>query len=593
MRSSTLKTSELTQEASVALMKWLSQTTQSMGVAQHVYVVGGAVRNFLIHEPIKDIDMVVDSLAIGRGRDASWVAEQIARRVPAQTDIVTDALMVSKVYVKSPWLLEGHQMMGEVIEIVNAREEIYEEGSGHKPVRVDPTTLERDVLRREFTFNTLMWRLLDLADGPDRAEIIDLTGCGVKDLDDRVMRCPQDPNRTFFEDPTRIIRTIKFAFKYGFKLPPDVRAAAIAQAPQLKRIPSKTWSVLQTVVLDNAQYKKALDVMLDLGVVDVIAEMVQEDSAFATTLTNYAEKRGVAYLFDLMDIGIPLKSLVSYFTAQEQGRIREVTSQMPREEALDYVAKLRNPGAAYADKSFVPSLARALGITPKGMADFMPSVTSVGRELLLRNPELALDPVSLRDLVRREVLSHTPRERNASPSLVAHRYAAFQKAGFDAGSDYPDGGNRAASFSRNPVVSALEGCKIAEAILREVLNSPDFPERLYPRGKSLLMDLTRHRKIISTLSQERRSASQRDPFEKSLRQAVLGAFAAEDNLARAANGATSQQEARLLLRFSKDSASLRKRLSDFTKEVSDALSSPLWSSAKDWVRGLSVSKLRS
>ena len=188
------------------------------------------------------------------------------------------------------------------------------------------------------------------------------------------------------------------------------------------------------------------------------------------------------------------------------------------------------------------------------------SLNPLGRELLLKFPELASDPASLQEV--------TPRVRNASPLAVARRYAA----------------------SRNPVASAIEGCKIAEAVLREVINSPDFPERLYPRGKSLLMDLTRHRKIISTISQGR-SASQRDPFERSLRQAVLGVFAAEDNLARAAKDG-SPEEARMLLRFSKDSAVLRKRLSDFQKEVSEALSSPLWSSAKSWVRGLSVPKLK-
>lgn len=402
-RVAALHLAEMTEKASVALMRWLSKTTKEIGVAQHVYVVGGAVRNFLISEPIKDIDMVVDSLSIGKGRDASWVAKEIARRIPTVTDIVTDALMVSKIFIKGTWILEGNDLDGEVIEIVNAREESYAEGSGHKPIRVDLTTMEKDVLRREFTFNTLMWRLIDLADGPDRAEIIDLTGCGLTDLENRVMKCPKDPNQTFFEDPTRIIRTVKFAFKYGFKLPPDVKAAARRQAPQLKRIPSKTWSVLQTVVLDNSQYKKALDVMLDLGVVSVLAEMVQEDPAFAATLSNYAEKKGVAYLFDIMDIGIPLKSLLSAFSGEEQARIREVTSQMSKEEALNYVGMLKSPGIAYADRGFAPSLAKDLGILIKDMPTFMPRVSLLGKKFLLEDPNLAYDPATLRGLVRDEI----------------------------------------------------------------------------------------------------------------------------------------------------------------------------------------------
>ena len=73
-----------TDAESLVLMKWLSRVTKKLGVARHVYVVGGAIRNFVLDEPIKDIDMVVDSLSL-RGKDAEWVAEGIARAVPART----------------------------------------------------------------------------------------------------------------------------------------------------------------------------------------------------------------------------------------------------------------------------------------------------------------------------------------------------------------------------------------------------------------------------------------------------------------------------------------------------------------------------
>lgn len=41
-------------KASLALMKFLSDLTKQLGVGQHVYIVGGAVRNFVIDQPIKD-----------------------------------------------------------------------------------------------------------------------------------------------------------------------------------------------------------------------------------------------------------------------------------------------------------------------------------------------------------------------------------------------------------------------------------------------------------------------------------------------------------------------------------------------------------
>ena len=420
------KVAEMSHAASVALMKWLSATTRRMGVAQHVYVVGGAVRNFLIDQPIKDIDMVVDSLALRGDRDAAWVAQQIARRIPTMTDIVTDNLMVSKVFIKGPWELDDHQLEGEVIEIVNARAEEYEvdpltgEPVGHKPLRVTPTTLDVDVTRREFRFNTLMWRLLDLANGPEKAEIIDLTGCGVRDLDAKVMRCPRPADETFAEDPTRIIRTIKFAFKYGFKLPSDVKAAAKRQAKGLKRIPAKAWGALRDIVLENPQYKKALEVMDDLGVVEVLAEMVQEDQQFRKTLANYAQSRGVAFMFDLMDLGVPVGAPMAFLGPAKE-RFRQRTMGMGRDEALAYLSVLENPGRAYKDKKFVPSLARKYGIPPKDMRNFMPMVTSLARDLLLGDPSLVDDPSRLKRELQRGLDASPPRLASAWGTTLCPR----------------------------------------------------------------------------------------------------------------------------------------------------------------------------
>jgi Fe-Mn family superoxide dismutase len=411
------KQAEMTTAASVALMKWLSNLTQRLGVAKHVYVVGGAVRNFLIDQPIKDIDMVVDSLALG-GKGSDWLAQRIAQAIPTRTEVVTDALMVSKVFIKGPWDLDGHDMQDEVIEIVNARAETYAEGEGHKPVGVEPTTLEEDVLRREFTFNTLMWRLLDLAEGPDKAEIIDITGCGRRDLERMEMRCPQDPDKTFADDPTRIIRTIKFAFKYGFKLPDDVKAAARRQAKGLKRIPSKVWTVLRDIVLESPQYQKALVVMDDLGVIDVLKEMVQEDQGFSSTLTNYTKARGVAFMFDLMDLGVPVDAQVSFLTPAEQSRFRDITVSMDRDEAQAFLDAVKNPGVAYQDKRFIPSLAMEHGFKGKAMGQFMGQVTPIGRRLLLDDPSLRDDPNRLKDLVRQEVSRGL--RKTAAPEKYSH-----------------------------------------------------------------------------------------------------------------------------------------------------------------------------
>ena len=399
-----------TDAESLALMKWLSRVTKKLGVARHVYVVGGAIRNFVIDQPIKDIDMVVDSLSL-RGKDAEWVADRISRAVPTRTKVVTDNLMVSKVFIEGQWDLDGYQMEGEVIEIVNARKEEYEvdpatgDYVGHKPIRVDPTTLEDDVTRREFTFNTLMWRLSDLANGPDKAEIIDLTGCGLKDLANREMRCPRPPDETFREDPTRIIRTIKFAFKYGFKLPKDTAAAAKRQARGLKRIPSKTETVLKTVILDNPQYKKALDVMDDLGVVDVLKEMMQENpKTFGSFMVNHAREKGFVYMFDLMDIGLAVGGTISFLKPKEQLRFREISIGLSQDEATRFLAGLKNPGTVYKDKKFFGEMMQALQLDKKGLGQLGGWLTEYGRRALFDDPSLINKGRDLKGLLRSQIL---------------------------------------------------------------------------------------------------------------------------------------------------------------------------------------------
>lgn len=409
---------------SIALMKWLSKQAKSLGIAQHVYIVGGAVRNFVLDQPIKDIDMVVDSLSLRGDRDSEWVAQRLAQRMPgsAQPKIHTSNLGVSTIKITGNWLLDGNQMEGKDIDIANARAEEYAvdpatgEYTGHKPIKVTPTTMEIDVSRREFTFNTLMWSLLAVANGPDKAEIIDITGCGLRDLKNREMRCPSDPDETFAQDPTRIIRTIKFAFKYGMKLPPDVKAAAKRQAKGLKRIPSKAWTVLQTIVFDNPQYKKALDVMADLGVTDVLAEMMQSNKQFRSTLGKYSQGRGLAYMFDLMDVGIPVDEPLKFLDSDQRKRLREVTAGMERDDAMAYLEALKNPGKVY-DRKFIPTLAASLGYGGKQMRNFMQVVIPIGREALLRDPSLKDNPSAL----MREVEQAAKR---AVPTRVAMRWAS-------------------------------------------------------------------------------------------------------------------------------------------------------------------------
>ena len=144
-------------ETQVALMRFLSQVATRLGVGEHVYVVGGAVRDFVLDKPIKDVDVVLDVVALGAKRDSEWFAKEVQKQVYAPTSLATNQYGVAILTIKSTFMFQGVDLGGETIEIANSRKESYggEGGAGYKPHMVEPATIEEDVLRREFNFNCM------------------------------------------------------------------------------------------------------------------------------------------------------------------------------------------------------------------------------------------------------------------------------------------------------------------------------------------------------------------------------------------------------------------------------------------------------
>ena len=366
----------------IEVMKFLSAVARNAGIAEHVYVVGGAVRNFIIGQPIKDVDVVIDSVAL-RGRDSAWFARKIADSLPCESSLVTNNYGVAILTIKGPWILNGHDLSGEVIEIANARKESYggEAGKGYKPNMVEPATIQEDVVRREFTINTLLWRLHDLADGPDKAEIIDLSGCGLKDLQSGTMRCPNDPDIIFSDDPSRMIRAIKFLLKYGFRIDPEVAASIKRNAGKLKKMPAAHLStMLVETFFEPGVGKKALLEMDKLGLLDVVREIAQENKPFRAALDNWANKRsGLEFLFDLLDLQMPMGKRLSVVPQDLLPQFRAYSEAEP-DKAVALLEVLDQPGRKFD----MPRLIRELGISGAEIKD----VTNTIRRLLVLNPDL-------------------------------------------------------------------------------------------------------------------------------------------------------------------------------------------------------------
>lgn len=193
------------------VFKLLSEIAEEKGI--ETYVIGGFVRDILLHRPSKDIDIVVHGNGIA-------LAEAAAKRLGNLT------VSVFKNFGTAMFRYKGME-----IEFVGARRESYRADS-RKPI-VEEGSIEDDQRRRDFTINALAISL----NRENYGSLIDPFG-GLQHLEEGLIKTPLEPGITFSDDPLRMMRAIRFASQLHFKIE-DRTFQAIAQNKERLRIVSK------------------------------------------------------------------------------------------------------------------------------------------------------------------------------------------------------------------------------------------------------------------------------------------------------------------------------------------------------------------
>ena len=168
----------------------ISRLVDERGV--EAYVVGGYVRDYYLHRPCTDIDVVV----VGSGIE---IAQALGKELNTKVSVF-------KTFGTAMLHADGYE-----VEFVGARKESYSPDS-RKP-HVEDGTIEDDQRRRDFTINAMAWSL----NGKTFGELVDPFD-GMYDLEDCTICTPCDPDITFSDDPLRMMRGIRFASQLGFEL---------------------------------------------------------------------------------------------------------------------------------------------------------------------------------------------------------------------------------------------------------------------------------------------------------------------------------------------------------------------------------------
>lgn len=197
--------------ARLALLKAIAAEAHEMHMA--VYVVGGFVRDLLLSRPSPDFDVVVEGDAIAL---ANSLAKCYGGRLLAHGRFGTSKWTIGEIRDRLAATLSAHSGtllnpadLPDNLDLISARTEFYDYPTALPTV--ERSSIKLDLHRRDFTINTMALRL----DGRHYGELYDYWG-GQRDIRRKLVRVLH--SLSLVDDPTRMMRAVRFEQRFGFKI---------------------------------------------------------------------------------------------------------------------------------------------------------------------------------------------------------------------------------------------------------------------------------------------------------------------------------------------------------------------------------------
>ena len=246
----------MTKDKFYKIVDYLKDIIKGTEFDNHCFVVGGAVRDIVMKNGIKDVDLVLD-IKDGGICFAEWM----------ETNGYTKGSVVTyPTYGTAMFKLKEFEDIE--IECVQTRKEQYKDKNSRNP-ETEFGTIYEDAMRRDLTMNSLYLNIMT-------NEIIDPTGMGLKDIKEQTIRVTSDPNIVFFDDALRLLRVCRFACKYDWQIDIETYVGMIKNAYRLETITKERIADELNKILMTNEAVKGISILKSVGLLKyVIPELCE------------------------------------------------------------------------------------------------------------------------------------------------------------------------------------------------------------------------------------------------------------------------------------------------------------------------------
>ncbi|KAG0330227.1 hypothetical protein BGZ99_007088 [Dissophora globulifera] len=237
------------------------QYQEKEGKKVQLRIAGGWVRDKLLGLSCHDLDIGIDTMM---GYDFAVLVNDYMVSIGQQKRSIAKIATNPE---KSKHLETATMVVhGMPLDFVNLRSEVYD-NSSRIPSEITFGTPSEDAERRDITINALFYNI-------HTRSVEDFTGQGLRDLQHGLVRTPLEAFTTFEQDPLRVLRCIRFASRFHFRIADDAKQAIlnsdIKEALKTKISKERIGAELDKMIDDGAGRSTAIRLLHELQLYDVV-----------------------------------------------------------------------------------------------------------------------------------------------------------------------------------------------------------------------------------------------------------------------------------------------------------------------------------